>query len=136
MPIVGMNFTAINAERKAGGKGKIDVHSNVSVDRIEESKLGTDKNIGANLYFTFNVKYTPDVGSIVLKGEVNYMNEEKVIKEIMAEWKKTKQLPKQAMTEIFNPLLTKSNVEAILISKELSLPVPVPLPRMNIEKKV
>ena len=58
-----------------------------------------------------------------------------MIKEIIAEWKKDKKIKKELMGGILNTVLTKSNVQALIISQQVNLPPPIPLPKVNVSSK-
>ncbi len=135
MPIAGFSFRKISAERTEGTGTKINIENNVSVKNIEDIDIGLNKEGNKTLKFTFefSAKFTPGFGEIILEGEVLYVGEEKKIKDILKEWKKDKKVNKDLFPEILNYLLTKSNVEAIILSKDVNLPSPVPLPKVNVK---
>jgi hypothetical protein len=51
--------------------------------------------------------------------------------EILAEWKKEKQLTKELLKPVMNSLLTKCNIEAILLGKEIGLPPTLMMPKVT-----
>ena len=129
MAIVGFNFTKINAERTAIAQGKLNVSNNVALKDVEESKMPFGKAKALKLTFSFNVNYEPKIGQIVLEGEILYLvdNADKIIED----WKKNKKIPNDLMTEVMNHILTKANIEALLISKEMGMPPPIMLPKVQ-----
>lgn len=134
MTIVGFNFTKINIERKEGGvSGKINISNNVSIKNIESKPfaLGKNKQDGLKFTFEFTSKYDPDVGNITLIGDILYLTEKKKIDEILADWKKSKKISKEVITPILNMALVKCNVQALILSQELNLPPPIPLPKIQ-----
>ena len=66
------------------------------------------------------------------EGELLYMEEPKKAKEILADWKKDKKMPKELMAGLLNTILTKCNVQALIISQQVNLPPPIPLPKVQI----
>lgn len=136
MTIIGFDFTKLNIERKKIIKGKINISNNVSVDEIEEVnlQLGEDKT-ALKFFFNFTTKYEPEIGEILIEGELVYLVSANEAKELMSQWKKEKRIPKEVMTPILNYVLTKSNIEALILSKEMNLPSPIPLPKVTDQLK-
>ena len=46
-------------------------------------------------------------------------------------WKKNKAVPKDTMNEILNVILMRCNVEALILSRDVNLPPPIPLPKIQ-----
>ena len=133
--IVGFGFTKITAERKEAAKGKIDINNNVTIKNVEESdlSLGKDKQSILRFIFEFTSKYEPAIGSIMFEGEILYLEEPKKIKEILTSWKKDKKVPKELMGGLLNTILAKCNVQALIVSQEINLPPPIPMPRVQVQ---
>ena len=137
MTIVGFNFTKIDAEKKESVKGKININNNVSIKEVEEKdlSLGNQKQKVLSFTFEFISKYDPDIGSIRLIGDVLFMDDAKKAKETLDGWKKDKRLPKEIMTGILNAILNKCNVQALILSEQINLPPPIPLPKVQVGQK-
>ena len=135
MAIVGFNFTKITAEKKAPVKGKISIVNNVGITSIEKAdiSLGTSKQCGLRYTFEYSSKYEPKVGSIVLEGEILAMEDDKKCDEIIKIWKDKKQVQKEAMTVIVNKILSKSNIQALVMSNDVGLPPSIPLPKVKVQ---
>src|SRR3989344_7386988 len=133
MAIVGFNFTKISAERKIAPKGKIGIKNNVSVQEVEKTDLflGSMKQNGLKIIFEYRSIYEPKIGEILLEGEILDLEDEKIIDDILKGWKKNKKLPDGLMTLIVNSILGKCNIQALIMSKELNLPPPIPLPKVG-----
>ncbi|MCF7861053.1 hypothetical protein K9M79_02320 [Candidatus Woesearchaeota archaeon] len=133
MTIVGFNFTKINVEKDPNAKGKIKINNNVSVKNVEKADLflGDQKQSGMKFLFLFTSKYDPGFGKIELEGEVLYLEEDEKIKEVLAEWKKNKKIGKEIMTNIFNSILTRCNIQALILSQTVNLPPPIPMPKVS-----
>jgi hypothetical protein len=133
MTIVGFNFTKINAEKRNAG-GKINISSNVTIKTVEESKLnfGNKAQIPLVFNFEFVCKYEPDVGHILLEGEVISLENEKSAKDVVKLWKKDKKkVGPEIMQPVFNTILARSNIEAVILSRDMGLPSPIPLPKVE-----
>ena len=137
MTIVGFDFTKIDAEKKAPIKGKISINNNVTIKNVEEQNLnlGKEKQNALKFQFEFVSKYDPDLGQIKLVGDLIYMGEPKKVKEILDGWKKDKKLPKDISAGILNNVLVKCNIQALILSRELNLPSPIPLPKVQIDQE-
>lgn len=136
MTIVGFTFSKMLATKDDGAKGKINISNNVSITDIKETKLSFSSNEqkGINFNFKFSSKYEPNVGEISLEGSVLYMAAAAEAKNIVDGWKKDKKVDKNLMQNILNHVLTKCNIQALILSKDIALPPPIPLPKVG-EKK-
>jgi hypothetical protein len=137
MTIVGFNFTRMLAERKPAKGGKIGIKNNINITEISETDLALGKSHESGLVFRFEFKsiYEPEVGAITFNGEILYMAEQKVVKAVLDKWKKEKKVDSQILGEILNTALAKCNIQALILSQELHLPSPIPLPRVGIKKE-
>ena len=137
MTIVGFNFTKIGAEKKDIAKGKINISNNVAIDNVDEKKISLANDKQKVLAFTFNFtsKYEPDIGLINFVGDILLMEEARRAKEILDGWKKDKKLPKEIMTPILNTVLSKYNIQALILSEQINLPPPIPLPKLQSAQK-
>ena len=138
MTVVGFNFTKILVQRKDFVKGKINISNNVAIKKVDTADLalGASNQSGLKIDFAFNTKYEPDLGLIEMEGNVLYMADEKKTKEIIDNWKKTTRIPKDIMETVLNTVLQRCNVEALLMSRELNLPPPIPLPKVGAQTQV
>ena len=136
MTILGTNFTKISVQKTGAAQGKVSISNNVSIEKVEptEVAIGAAKQSGLRFSFEFVAKYEPKVGSIVLNGDLVMMEDAEKVKQIADEWKKTKKVPKEVMAPILNNILTKCNIEALVLSREINLPPPVQLPRVTVKK--
>lgn len=135
--IIGFNFGKIEVKRTPSVKGKINIKNNVKIDNVETSDLylGKAKEGGLRFAFTFETKYEPDAGLIKLEGDVLALEDTEKAESIVKEWKKNKKLDNEIMTLIINNILTRCYTQAIFLSREVGLPLPVPLPRLQPKKK-
>jgi hypothetical protein len=134
MTIVGFDFTRIDAEKKNLIRGKININNNVTIKNVEEQNLnlGKEKQNALKFTFEFIAKYDPGIGSIKLVGNVIYMADSKKIKEIQDGWKKDNKLPKDVSANVLNSVLTRCNVQALILSQNINLPPPIPLPKIQV----
>ncbi|TAL54304.1 MAG: hypothetical protein EPN86_03970 [Nanoarchaeota archaeon] len=133
MGIIGFNFLKMNAERLNPPAGKIQISNNASIKEVTEAEFnfGKSKQPGVRFTFQFTSQYAPQIANIELTGEVLYTAEQKKCKEVVSSWKKKAKLPPDVITDVLNTIMTKCNVEALLMSRELNLPPPIQLPRIS-----
>ncbi|PIN74054.1 hypothetical protein COV20_03010 [Candidatus Woesearchaeota archaeon CG10_big_fil_rev_8_21_14_0_10_45_16] len=135
MTIVKINIHKINAEKNLEAKaGQIKINNNVSIKNVEDMSFSADGKSGLKFTFTFNCDYD-SLGKIDVEGQVLYVDEEKVIKEVKDTWAKEKKVPMKVMEQIVNAALHKGNIQAIKISEDINLPSPLPLPKVKSQEK-
>jgi len=137
MAIVGFNFTKILLERGKKFSGNLSIKNNIAIKDIAEKdfNVGSNKQKGLVFNVEFTASYEPDAATINLLGEVLYLTEPKKIKPIVSSWTKDKKVEPELMQQVLNTALNKCNIKALILSQDLNLPPPIPLPRVNIEKK-
>lgn len=137
MAVIGFNFNKINVEKKEITQGKVNISNNVAIKNIEQKDIALGKNKQDALKFTFEFssKYEPGLGNILLGGDVLYLTDAKKSKEILDGWKKEKKIPKEIMAGILNTVLSKCNIQALILSQEVNLPPPIPLPKVKVGDK-
>lgn len=136
MKILNINFTAINAERKGVPKGKLNVNNNIKLTNIEKANIGLDKERTALKFsFTFTTTFQPDIASMELKGELTGLGDTDKATKILEDWKESKKVKRNNLTNILNSIMNKCSLEVILLSRELDLPSPIPLPRVKDQQR-
>jgi len=132
MTIVKINLHKVHAERDLDAKGgQIKINNNVSVKNVEEMSFAVEGKKGLKFTFSFNCNYEPNLGKIDVEGQVLFVEDEAKIKEIKDTWDKDKKIPMDIMEQVVNAALHKGNIQAIKISEEVSLPSPLPLPKVQ-----
>jgi len=134
--IVGFNFTKISAEKTSPIKGKININNKAVIKDVTEAdlSLGKDKQKGVKFIFNYSAIYEPKVGKVELEGDLLYLDEDAAVKEILDGWKKDKKVPQNVMGSVLNAVLTKSNIQALIVSRDVALPPSVQLPKVNIKQ--
>jgi hypothetical protein len=136
MGIVKINLYKVVAERKLDAKGgQIKINNNVSIKDLEDLEFNIPGSAGIKFTFSFNCKYEPGLGSIDVEGQIFFTESQEKIKEIKTMWDKDKKVPLDIMERIVNAALHKGNIQAIKISEEISLPSPLPLPKVKPQSK-
>ena len=136
MTIVKINLHKVHADRNLEAKGgQIKINNNVSIKDIEDMSFAAEGKKGLKFTFTFSCAYEPELGKIEVEGQVLFVDEEAKVDEVKASWDKDKKIPVDVMEQIVNAALHKGNIQAIKVSEEVSLPSPLPLPKVKSEKK-
>lgn len=135
MAVIGFNFRKIVAEKGDVSSGKVNIANNVSVKDIEEASvpvaIGKQKALKFNYEFT--TKYEPNVGSIIIEGDVLFLDTESAVSKILKDWKKSKKVDKDVLAPILNTILTKCSIKGLIISQDLNLPSPMQLPSVTVK---
>jgi len=135
MTVIGFSFTKMLAEKKNPVKGNININNNVGIKNLEETKLAINADKKAlKLDFEFDSTYEPDVGRIHMEGEVIYLIDKEKAEDAVKNWKKNKKVEKEMMTNVLNNVLSKCNIEALILSKDMNLPPPIPMPKVEDKK--
>lgn len=132
MTIVKINIHKVHADRNLASRGgQVKIHNNVSIKDVEELSFAVDGKKGLKFTFNFNCSYEPDLGRIEVEGQVLYVEVDAKVNEIQKMWAKDKKVPGPIMEQIVNAALHKGNIQAIKISEDISLPSPLPLPKVK-----
>ncbi len=136
MSVVGFNFTRITAEKKIKPKGKINIRNNVSIKDVkaEEVAVTTDDREGVRVSFEFVSAYDPDIGSIQLLADVLLLENQEKKKAIMDTWKDKKNIPNEFIEPLFNLVLRRCNVKALVLAEDLRLPSPIQMGKVKMKE--
>lgn len=130
MPIVGFNYDKIIVERTNVIKKPLNIHTDVSIKDVKEEKIPLGKNDKLLKFnFEFNVKYG-DVGDLKMNGHILLLENPKKTEEILKNWKKSKNIPTEIMSELVNTILQKCNIKALTVAQDVNLPPHIKLPKI------
>lgn len=136
MAILNFNFTKINVERNGKLSKEVKIESKMNVSNVKATTVVSgSKQKAFAIDFDYNINYAPSVGHINMSGNLLYLADEKLATEIEKSWKDKKVLPKEIAVVVFNKILNNCNIEALLLSREISLPAPIQLPKVKVESK-
>lgn len=134
MAIIGFNFTKLQAEKLNATRGNININNNVSITDVQDATIPLAKEKkGLRLKFHFESHYEPKFGVLILEGDVILLETVKDAEKILEHWKKNHSLPNEMMPPVLNHILEKSNVQALIMARDLGLPAPIPLPKVNMQ---
>lgn len=128
---VDLKFRNLEVKRFSGPiEGPVNVHNNSNVKSVMkvEGKLAIE--------FTFTCSFEPGIGLIRIDGDIMLRDSEDNIERAMKEWDKgTKNLPTDVAERVHNAILSSCIIESVMLSKEIGLPAPIPLPTVSMAKK-
>ncbi len=135
MPVVGLHFNKIVVEKISPVKGKVQVNNNVVIQDVEKTDLsvGSAKQGALKFSFEFTAKYEPKIADMVFNGHLTFFEKPEKVKEIADSWKKDKKIPKDVMSSVLNTVLSRCNIEALILAREVNLPPPIPLPKVQVK---
>lgn len=134
MAILNFNFTKIDVERKANLSKEVKVESKTNIKDVKPSNIGAGaKQKAFVIEFQHEIKYEPNIGHIILGGSLLYLTTDESADELEKSWKDKKVLPKDVAVAVLNKVLNDCNIEALILSKEISLPAPIQLPKIKAE---
>ena len=133
MSIVSIALSKINAEKMKAVRGKVNVANNVAIKNVEKANISMGSSQQSSLRFTFEFtsKTEPEIGNILIEGDLVFMTEGSKVDETVNAWKESKPMHKDIITPVLNGILKKCNIEALIISQTLNLPSPVKLPSVS-----
>ncbi len=132
MKLMGFNFKKISAEKYTDKAEKINVNTNIKIDKIEKVNsdfLKTKEEIIA-VHFTHTMDYEPKFAKIEFGGVAILSIEPKKAKSILNDWKEEKIDPDFRLS-ISNLVFKKSGVKALQLEEELNLPFHIPMPEIK-----
>ncbi len=134
MPIIGLNYKKINAERKSAVKANMKINTGPEITRIQKSKLqGFDSDIEVlAVEFKFKSDIGPDVAVIEIEGSMVYKTDK--ADEILKSWDKNKEVPSYAQIELINHLFKKTGILALQLSDVMQLPPVISMPKLEAAK--
>lgn len=134
MGVIGLSINKIVVERIAPVVGKVNINNNASIKEVHKTELmtGTKKQDALRFVFEFKSNYDPNLAYIQITGDLIWMDKEEQIKELKKQWDDKKQINPDVMTQILNSVLTKCSIEALVLSREMNLPSPIPIPRVQL----
>jgi hypothetical protein len=133
MTIVGFIFNTLEAKRADAFNARVPIQNNVNISDIQTAgfNIGSSKEQGLKISFDYSSIYGQEANACIkLAGHLLYMASSEDAKKVVDEWQKTKRLPKILTAGIVEHILQKCTIQALVVSKEMSLPAPISLPKV------
>jgi hypothetical protein len=129
MQVRSVEITAIEAKRLVKQGERLP---NVRIDN-NSTILSVSKGEGdtAHIDFRFTVNYS-GIGFIKIEGGLVV---EGGTDALIAEWSRTGNMPTDEANIVHNVILSNCMVSAVLLSREIKLMPPIPMPRVNLQKQ-
>ncbi|UCG67929.1 MAG: hypothetical protein JSV09_08765 [Thermoplasmata archaeon] len=129
MPIKRFELTSIDARRftRPGEK-----HKNIRIDHNSSVTLVTEINDKeANVDFRFTANYS-GLGIIKIEGSLIYEGD---ASSLAKQWSTKNNMPNEVANEIHTTIMNNCIPEAMLLARDIRLPPPIPMPKVNIQAK-
>jgi len=128
-----LKFETSGVEAKRFTKTGERMGSNVRIDQNSSITHVTPVSDAAvSIGYRFTVNYT-GMGYIKMEGELDL---EGNVEELVASWGKDGNMPPEAANVVHNTIMSTCLPTALLISRDIKLPPPFPLPRVKVQPKV
>jgi hypothetical protein len=129
MHIKSVETAAIEAKRfsKSGEKvTNIKIENNSAITQMSKLDDGLFQ-----IDFRFTANYT-GLGYIKIEGHLTVAD---LGDKVMDEWRRSNNLPVEDANLVHNAIVGNCMITALIISREIKLPAPIPIPRINMQKK-
>lgn len=142
MGVLAVGFSKMLVEKKNPLKGKISINHNTVIQDVKEAELaiGNTKQKSLTITFQFTTDYTSDASKdktsfahLSLEGDLVWVDKPEGLKESYKAWQENKQLPKDTLVPVMNSVISKSMLQALVLTKEMNLPSPLRLPHLSPE---
>ena len=136
MTIAGFAFIRMLAEKKTAAKGSITINSNISLASAEEIDfvMGDVRQKGIKVVFEYRNIFDPDIGTLIIGGEILYLSDQKKHGELMKRWEKKKGFTDEVTAELYDLVSVRCSVQAVNLSSIVGLPPPIPIQRFSAGK--
>ncbi len=129
MPVKNIDLKSIEARRFASRNEKI---VNVRIDNNSTVTLITELNDSeASIDFRYTANYG-GIGLIKIEGTIIFECDAPALAQ---QWGSQANMPDEIASEIHTAIMRVCVPEAMLLSRDIKLPPPFPLPQVNIQKR-
>jgi len=106
-------------------------HSNIRIDHNSSvTKIVELNPEEAEVDFRFTASYG-GLGNIRIEGRLLFQGD---AKDLFEKWSKTGNMPESAAGEIHTTVIQNCIPEAVMLARDLRLPPPIPIPKVNVQK--
>jgi hypothetical protein len=130
MQIRSFEITAIEAKRfsKIGERvANIKVENNSTITQMVKGEGDL-----SYIDFRFTANYT-GLGYIKIEGQITVFE---MAEMVLDNWRRTNNLPVEDANAVHNAVVSNCMVTALIVAREIKLPAPIPIPRINVQKKL
>ncbi len=129
MSITRFSIKSIDAERfSSRGKPKknVRIDHNSSITKIKHITKDS-----FDIYFRFTAGYS-GMGRIELEGSLEIQD---APTDLAEKWRSDNKLPNEIANKVHSAIIQNCIPQAVLISREIKLPPPIPMPKVNVPGK-
>ncbi|MFW5945692.1 MAG: hypothetical protein ACOCTN_02315 [Candidatus Natronoplasma sp.] len=129
MNIKEFELKSIDAERyskREEKKKNIKINHNSSVTKINKIDPKTNQ-----IDFRFTANYS-GMGVIKIEGGLKFIGE---YPDLADNWRKNNKMPNEVAKKIHTTIINNCIPESVTIARDLNLPPPIPLPKVNMPEK-
>lgn len=134
MQIIGFNLTKIAIEKKEKLISNLQINQSIDIKEVTKEKVPISENDALKMKFNFTITYKEDFAKAEFEGNLILLPEKEELKNFLKEWK-DKKVPSEVRIPLFNFIMNKCNIKALVLEDELNLPFHIPLPKVNPENK-
>lgn len=142
MQQIGFNITKISAENNFEKNSKVgQTSTDVQFLDVSKDKVPLINNLEIlKISFSFLISYKElkedkdSLGFVKIEGHSLFTTDQKEIKDALISWKK-KEIPENIRLPLFNLILKKCSLKALMLEDELGLPSHFPLPQVRQEQQ-
>jgi len=127
--LIGAKITKINAERNPNFDGKIELKTNIKIQKLERIKESKE---AIKIEYLFGVDYS-DLGKIEIEGTLFLSSDAKKIKELL-KLQKEQDFNTPEYIAITNLIIQKASIKAFELEEEISLPIHIKFPTVNFQQ--
>jgi hypothetical protein len=134
MGTVSHTITKILVHSLKQPKTAVSVSPSINISNIQIVPWIADQQV-IEVMFKTGFTYAPDHAIIEIEGVHHYSLPFAQMQALKTEMEQTNKLPDQLAEKILSIIFTKNQTLSIMLAKEAGLPSPVPLPKLQIERK-
>ena len=125
----------MNSEKNTSDLEGVKIETSLNIDSILEnpSKNVPKGEVFLDISFNSIINYSKEIAKIEIGGLLIISVESSVGKEILKKWKK-KEIDEEIRANIFNIIITKTNIKALEIEDTLNLPPHFRMPYFSPKK--
>lgn len=132
LKLLGSKITKINAERNPDFSGKLNVNTNIKISSIEKYKPESTNIDSLKITSLFIIDYG-NLGKIEIEGQLYISSDEDTIEEVIKNFDNKKFDTPEQIT-IMNLIMQRFSIKAFELEEELSLPIHIKLPSLQVKK--
>lgn len=125
MPIIGGRINRVEAKKK-------EENSIENFDMNFALENATQDKTVLNIKYTCKVDYKPNVAEITIEGELYYQDEEKKVKALADEFKKSKKLPNEVIEDVLAGMNYSCQAVGTLAAFALNITAPISIPKTKL----